>query len=81
MPTQLLSVGYVQPVVQNQVFALPSRRVLMFTPDAGVTYFQSNTVDFAVSVAVTLANGEAELAGGFLRCTSAAPTTITLKPV
>lgn len=79
MPTQLLSVGYPQPITQNTIFALPARRVLMFTPDAAPTFFQANDVSFAVSVAVTLVNGQAELAGGFLRCTSAAPTVITLK--
>jgi hypothetical protein len=79
MPTQLLSVGYPQPITQNTIFALPSRRVRMFSPDAGATFFQANDVSFAVSVAVTLVDGMADLAGGFLRCTSANPTIITLK--
>jgi hypothetical protein len=78
--TTLLSVGYAQPIVQNQIYALPARRVLLFTQDVAPTYFQSSDVSFAVSVAVTLVNGQAELAGGFLRCTSAAPGPITLKP-
>ena len=81
MPTQLLSIGYAQPITQNTIYALPARRVLMFSPDAAPTFFQANDVSFAVSIAVTLVNGEAELAGGFIRCTSAAPTTIMLKAV
>lgn len=79
MPTELLSIGYPTPINQNQIYALPARRVLMFSDAAGPTFFQSNTLAFTVSVAVTLTNGEAELAGGFLRCTSAAPGNITLK--
>lgn len=79
MPTELLSIGFPTPVVQNTIMALPARRVLMFSDAAAPTYFQSNTLAFTVSVAVTLANGQAELAGGFLRCTSANPGNITLK--
>jgi hypothetical protein len=81
MPTQLLSIGYPNPITQNTIYALPARRVLMFCQDAAPTFFQSADVTFAVSVAVTLTNGQAELAGGFIRCTSAAPTFITLKAV
>jgi len=79
MPTQLLSIGYPQAITQNTIYALPSKRVLLFTQDAAPTFFQSTDVSFAVSVAVTLVNGQAELAGGFLRCTSAAPGPILLK--
>jgi hypothetical protein len=79
MATQLLSTGNPQTITQNTIFALPARRVLMFSQDAAPTFFQSNDVSFATSVAVTLTNGQAELAGGFLRCTSASPGPITLK--
>lgn len=77
--TQLLSVGYAQPITQNTVFALPAKRVLMMSQDAAPTFFQSNDVAFTTSVAVALTNGQAELAGGFLKCTSAAPGPIFLK--
>lgn len=77
--TTLLSVGYPQEIVQNQVYALPARRVLLFSQDATPTFFQSNEVAFITSVAVTLANGQAELAGTFIKCTSASPGPITLK--
>lgn len=79
MPTEVLSIGYPIPIVQNTIYALPARRVQMFSDAAGPTFFQSNTVAFTVSVAVTLVNGSAELAGGFIRCTSASPGNITLK--
>lgn len=79
MPTQLLSIGYPIPIIQNAIYALPARRVLMFSDAAAPTFFQSTDVAFTVSVAVALTNGQAELAGGFLRCTSAAPGNIELK--
>lgn len=79
MAQEVLSIGYPIAIVQNTIYALPSRRVLMFSDATGPTFFQSNTVAFTASVAVTLANGQAELAGGFLRCTSATPGNITLK--
>lgn len=79
--TQQLSIGYAQPITQNTVFALPARRVLMMSQDAAPTFLQSNDVSFAVSVAVVLSNGQAELAGGFLKCTSAAPGPIFLKSI
>lgn len=79
MATELLSLGYVISVIADRVYALPARRCLMFCDAAGPTFFQSDTVAFTVSVAVTLANGQAELAGGFLKMTSAGPQNIMLK--
>ena len=79
MPTELLSIGYPIPIVQNTIYALPARRVLLMSDAAGPTFFQSNTLAFTASVAVVLTNGQAELAGGFIRCTSATPGNITLK--
>lgn len=76
---EVLGTGQVIAITQNTVYALPARRVLMFSDAAAPTFFQSTTAAFTVSVAVTLANGQAELAGGFLRCTSASPGNIILK--
>lgn len=75
---EMLNIGPVTPVVQNQIYALPSRRVLLFSDAAAPTFFQSNTEAFTVSVAVVLTNGQAELAGAFLRCTSTDPGNIRL---
>jgi hypothetical protein len=77
MPTTLLSIGYAQVMTQNQVFALPSGRCLLFSDTAG-TYEQANVVT-GPFIALVLTNGEAEVAGGFIRCTTASPTVI-LKP-
>ena len=78
MPTQLLALG-INSVIQNQVYALPNRRCLLFTDTAAATLFQSNTEAFTLSTAITLTNSEAEVGGGFLKCTSAGPILVTLK--
>jgi hypothetical protein len=74
-----LPIGRPTAIVQNTIYALPGRRVLLFSDAAAPTFFQSNTEAFTASIAVVLANGQAELAGGFLRCTSATPGNIILK--
>jgi len=81
MPQQLLSIGYPIAIVQNTIYALPARRVLMFCDGVAPTFQQSSDVAFTANVAVTLTAGQAELAGGFLRCTSATPGNIILKAV
>lgn len=77
--TILLPVGYPYTLVKDVIYALPARRVLLMSETTGITLFQSNAVAFSASVAVTLANGQAELAGGFLKATSNSPGPITLK--
>lgn len=79
MPTELLSIGYPQSIIQNQIYALPAKRCLLFTDAAGPTLFQSNTLAFTVSVALTLIDGQVEVSGGYLRCTSAGPILVSLK--
>lgn len=78
MPTELISIGPPTSIVQNQVYALPASRVLLFTTGTP-TLQQANDVAMTAPVAITLTGGQAELAGGFFRCTSAGPITITLK--
>ncbi len=80
MPTELLSIGYTLTMVQNQIYALPARRVLLFS-NAGGTIEQAEVVAFTSPKAVTLdTNNQAELAGGFIRQTAAAGgLTVTLK--
>lgn len=80
--TTLLSVGYVQALVQNQVYALPTSRCLLMCDTAAATFLQSLTQAFTVSVALTPdANEQIEVAGGFIKCTSAGPTNVILKKV
>ena len=77
MATELLPIGPPTTLVVNQIYALPAVAVTLFA--AGTpTITQGNVVD-TVATAVTLTNNQATLAGGFLKCTSAA--VITLKRV
>jgi hypothetical protein len=78
MPTTKLNVG-VNSLVQNQIYALPSIRVMAFTDGAAPTLQQSSDLAFTANVAVTLTGGQAELNGGFLKMTSATPINLVLK--
>ena len=77
--TTLLSVGYPQTMTQNQVFALPATRCLLFTETVAATIVQSNDVAMGTTAPVTLpATGMAEVSGGFIKCTSG-NIVVTLK--
>jgi hypothetical protein len=78
--TEALSTGFPVTMVQNQVYALPSRKCTLFS-NAGGTIEQANDVGFGTPKAVTLdTNNEATVVGGFIRQTAAAGgLTITLK--
>jgi len=78
MASALLRIGYPIPIVQNTIYALPSCKVKMFSDATAPTFQQSTDVLFTANAAVTLVNGQAELCGGFLRCTSATPGNIVL---
>ena len=69
MPTQYIQIGPVFTMTQNVIYAVPGRRCLLFT-DSGGTLQQSTDVGFTANVALTLSSGQAELAGGFIRCTT-----------
>jgi hypothetical protein len=79
MPTQLLSIGYPQSIIQNQIYALPSRKCTLFCDTAAVTLFQANDLAFTAPFAITLTGGQSQVAGGFLKCTSAGPVLVSLK--
>jgi hypothetical protein len=57
-------------IVQNQIYALPARRALFFTDATTPTIQQSTDPAFGTNAALTLTNGQAEVAGGFIRCTT-----------
>lgn len=78
MPTEVISPGPVFSMIQNTVYALPASRCLLFTTGAP-TLQQANDLAMTAPVAVTLTGGQAELAGGFIRCTSAGPQLVVLK--
>jgi len=80
MPTELISIGVVTPLTQNVAYALPASRCLLMCDTAAATFLQSLTQAFTASVALTPdANEQIEVAGGFIKCTSAGPTNIILK--
>jgi hypothetical protein len=78
MPTEAISCGPVFSMIQNTVYSLPACHALLFTTGAP-TLQQSTVLAMTAPVSITLTNGQAEVAGGFIRCTSAGPQLITLK--
>jgi hypothetical protein len=74
----MLSCGPIWSMVQNTVYTLPASRCLLFTTGAP-TLQQANDLAMTAPVTVTLTAGQAELAGGFIRCTSAGPQLVILK--
>lgn len=79
MATELIQYGAITVLNQNQVYALPVGRALLFTDGAAPTIQQSTTQAFTANVAVTLAGGQAEVAGGFIRCTNLVTCNVVLK--
>lgn len=75
-----LNTGPVSTLVQNTIYALPSRRCLLFCTSATPTLQQSNSPTFADTPAtITLVGGQAEVSGSFIRATSAGPNFISLE--
>ena len=70
MPISYLSPGGVYTLQQNVAYALPAVRVMLATAATNPTMEFSNVQDFSVKVANPVTNGQAECAGGFIRCTS-----------
>lgn len=81
MPMEALSTGMPITLVQNQIYALPPRLCRLFTSATAPTIQVSNNPTFSpdTPVAVTLTAGAADVAAGWIRCTSAGPTIVTLK--
>ena len=66
----MISTGQQVALTQNTVYALPGRKVTLFCDAAAPTFEQSTDLAFTLPKAVTLTNGQADLAAGFIRCTS-----------
>ena len=79
MATRLLQLGVVESIAQNEVCGLPARRCLFFTDATTPTIQQSTTEAFTANAALTLASGQAEVAGEFIRCTTAGPINVIVK--
>lgn len=79
--TTAISIGPAFPMLEDVIYALPACRCILFTTGSP-TLEQSYDVGFTANKAVTLdTNNQAEVAGGFIRCTSSGPQTIFLKKV
>lgn len=77
MPTTVLSAGPPTLMVQNVVYALPGVKCTLFSDTAG-TFEQSSILAGPFIATAVLAGGQVDLAGAFIRCTTASPT-VTVK--
>jgi hypothetical protein len=68
--TYAVPIGPVVTLQATIVYALPGKKVTMFT-NGTPTVQQSNTPDMVVNTPVVFTNGQAELAGAFVRVTGA----------
>lgn len=74
--TESLQLGQITTLVQNTVYALPPKVVRLYTSTAAATFQQSNDQAWGANTAVTLTDGSAELAGGFLKSTAGAALVV-----
>jgi hypothetical protein len=65
MPTELLTIGPVHSLVQNVIYALPARRILLYADTGTITV----SADGSNFTSVTLTNNQAELAAAFIKNT------------
>ena len=75
MPTEMISMGPVTAMVQNQIYAAPSTPCRLYT-DIAATIQQSNTVAFTANTAVSLVEGGYTVTAPFIRVTSAGPVNV-----
>lgn len=76
MPTQLLPLGPLVTMLANVVYALPAVQCVLFTDAAAPTIAQSSSVSFTLTSPLTLTNGQASVAGGFIRATADTPVIL-----
>jgi hypothetical protein len=68
---ELIDVGVIIPLVADTIYALPQKRVLLFTNTAGAAFDVSNDETMATHIGpITLVEGKYELSGGFIRATN-----------
>lgn len=68
MPIQLLSIGPVQTMVQNVVYAVPARHCDIYTAGAAAAIEESTDPTFAIKTSLNLNAGQTELDAPFIRC-------------
>ena len=67
----LIDVGVVLTLTQNVVYALPQKRVKMFTSTAGAAFSLSNDSAFGAAIVPTLVEDSYETVAGFIKSTAA----------
>jgi hypothetical protein len=68
---ELIDVGVLVTLTADVIYALPQKRVLLFTNTAGAAFDVSNDSSFATHIGpITLVEGKYELSGGFIRATN-----------
>jgi hypothetical protein len=77
MPIEVLSIGPIQTMRANVVYALPAVNVTMYTDGATPTMTQSLTQAFTANTPVTFTAGVASPTGAFIKAT--ADTLVILK--
>lgn len=75
MPTRVLTMGIMQVMTQNEIFALPAVKCTMMTDLPAATYAQSPGAATFVAI-VPAANGQMDVSGGFIVCTTASPNVM-----
>ena len=74
---QSIPLGMPVTLVANQIYAVPSVKVTLYTDATTPTIQQSGTSTFTANTAVTLTGGSATVSAPFIRAT--ADTLVTLK--
>jgi len=76
--TNSIPPGMATTMSQNVIMALPPNKAVLFCNNTTPAFEASNDISFATKVALTLTNGQATVAGGFIRSTGATPVVVTL---
>ncbi len=76
MPLQSVFLGATTILLAGVVYALPPVRCLLCCSAATPTLTMSNDPAMAVTVAITLTGGQAEVAGGFIKAVADTPVML-----
>lgn len=74
--TFALQLGLPTAVVQTNAYALPERRCILSMTDTTQVITMSNVVDMSNPVVLSFTNGQVEVNGGFIACTTGTPTVL-----
>ena len=75
---ELLSIGPMQVMVHDQIYALPARRCKLYTSKAGPTFLQSDDPTMTDTTPCTMVEGAYEVSGRFIQQTAAGDFPVSL---